>query len=107
MLNARYSRGRPDHSRSGRLETSQRALPGIDQFYRPKAAAVMGAVDVCNARWGRRTVVFALAGFDKSRPWSTEFEMGSSRYTTCIDELPAVGAGALSLDERLSKGGGS
>jgi hypothetical protein len=68
----------------------------------------MGAVDACNARWGGRTVVLAATGFAKSRSWSTKFGMRSPRYTMCIDELPAVGAfgaGAQSLDERLSKGG--
>lgn len=52
----------------------------------------MDAVDACNRRFGRGTVVSASAGQEKARSWSTKFEMRSPRYTTRLDELPVVRA---------------
>ena len=48
------------------LATSQRALPGVGQFDRKHSGALMAAMDQCNKRWGRGTVVLAAAGFQKS-----------------------------------------
>ncbi len=77
-----------------RLEASQRALPGVGQADRAKAAALMMALDHCNARFGRGTVVVAAAGQPASRRgWATKFEMRSPRYTTRLAEVPVVSAG--------------
>jgi hypothetical protein len=37
------------------------------------------------------TVVPTAGGFEKSRTWSTKFEMRSPRYTTSVAELPVTG----------------
>ena len=75
-----------------RLEASQRALPGPGQADRQKAAALMAALDRCNGRFGRGTVVVAAAGLAPARRgWATRFEMRSPRYLTCLAELPVVG----------------
>lgn len=74
------------------LARGQRALPGIGQFDRQHSASLMSALDACNTRWGRGTIVLAAAGFAKTRSWSTKFEMRSPRYTTRVDEMMAVSA---------------
>ena len=74
------------------LDASQRAIPGLGQFDRRQGAALMAALDACNARFGRGALVPAAAGFAAKRAWSTKFEMRSPRYTTRIDELPMVAA---------------
>ena len=71
-----------------KLAASQRAL--FDGFDRERSAALMGAMDTCNRRFGRGTVVPAAANVERRRSWSTKFQMRTPRYTTCIDELPAV-----------------
>ena len=71
-----------------RLATSQRAMPGLGQFDRERGAALMVAMDSCNARFGRGTVVPAAAGVAPRRNWATKFEMRSPRYTTRLAELP-------------------
>ena len=50
----------------------------------------MAAMDACNARFGRGSVVPARAGLQAKRTWSTKFEMRSPRYTTQIRELPTA-----------------
>ncbi|GEP09782.1 Y-family DNA polymerase [Methylobacterium gnaphalii] len=71
------------------LAASQRAL--IGQLDREHGAAVMAAMDACNARFGRGAVVPARAGLERARAgWSTKFEMRTPRYTTRIDELPVA-----------------
>jgi DNA polymerase V len=70
------------------LEDSQRALIGA--MDREHSASLMSAIDTCNNRWGRGSVVIAAAGISKQRGWSTKFEMRSPRWTTRIDELPVV-----------------
>ena len=74
------------------LAASQRAMPGLGQFDRERGAALMAAMDTCNARFGRGAVVPAATGFAPRRDWSTKFEMRSPRYTTRLDELPIVGS---------------
>lgn len=74
------------------LTASQRAIPGLGQFDREHGAALMSALDACNIRFGRGTVVPAAAGFAPARGWSTKFEMRSPRYTTRIEELLTVTA---------------
>lgn len=74
------------------LAASQRAIPGLGQFDREHGATLMSALDACNRRFGRGTVVPAAAGFAPARGWSTKFEMRSPRYTTRIEELPTVTA---------------
>ncbi len=75
-----------------RLASSQRALPGVGQQDRERSAALMQALDTCNRRFGRGTVVTASAGMPTVRSWSTKFEMRSPRYTTRLSDLPVVGA---------------
>ncbi len=73
------------------LADSQRALPGLGRLDREKGAALMTAVDECNRRFGRGSVVPGQAGVLPARSgWSTKFEMRSPRYTTRLDELPVV-----------------
>ena len=74
------------------LAASQRAFPGLGQLDREHGAALMGALDACNRRFGRGAVVPGSAGFATRREWSTKFEMRSPRYTTRVDELPVVAA---------------
>lgn len=74
------------------LNDTQRAIPGLGQFDREQGAVLTAALDACNRRFGRGTVVPASAGFAPQREWSTEFEMRSPRYTTRIAELPVVAA---------------
>jgi DNA polymerase V len=74
------------------LAASQRAFPGLGQLDREHGAALMGALDACNRRFGRGAVVPGSAGFAPRREWSTKFEMRSPRYTTRVDELPVVAA---------------
>jgi DNA polymerase V len=70
------------------LEASQRALiGGLD---RERSRPLMEALDDCNRRHGRGSVVLASSGWAKARSWSTKFDMRSPRYTTRIDELPTV-----------------
>ena len=54
----------------------------------------MEAMDACNARFGRGTVVPASAGLVEKRTWSAKFEMRSPRFTTRLGEVPVVAAGA-------------
>jgi DNA polymerase V len=73
------------------LAGSQRAL--IGRLDRERSASLMGALDACNARWGRGAVVPAQAGLERQRRgWATKFEMRTPRYTTRVDELPTVHA---------------
>ena len=75
-----------------KLAASQRALPGIGRLDREKASAIMAALDRCNGRYGRGTVVVAAAGLPPARAvWATKFEMRSPRYLSRLDELPVVG----------------
>ncbi|TXM65493.1 Y-family DNA polymerase [Methylobacterium sp. WL120] len=73
-----------------RLEASQRAL--IGQLDRERSGPLMAAMDACNARFGRGSVVPARAGLTDKRTWSTKFEMRSPRYTTQVSELPTARA---------------
>lgn len=67
-------------------------MPGLGQLDREQGAALMVALDACNRRFGRGTVVPAAAGLATKRAWSTKFEMRSPRYTTRLDELPVIAA---------------
>ena len=71
-----------------RLETSQRALIGRD---RERSRPLTNALDHCNRRHGRGSVVLASSGWVKARPWFTKFDTRSPRYTTRINELPTIG----------------
>ncbi|WP_338041769.1 DUF4113 domain-containing protein [Methylobacterium organophilum] len=53
---------------------------------------MMAALDACNARWDRGTVVPAQAGLDRACRWSMKFEMCSPRYTTQVAEVPTAWA---------------
>ncbi|GEP04012.1 Y-family DNA polymerase [Methylobacterium oxalidis] len=70
------------------LEASPRAL--IGRLDRERSEPLMAAMDACNARFGRGTVVPARAGVEKKRDWSTKFEMRTPRYTTQLSELPTA-----------------
>ena len=74
------------------LASSQRALPEMDLGDREASASLMAALDACNRRFGRGTVVPGAAGFAPRRAWSTRFDMRSPRYTTRLDELAVVKA---------------
>jgi DNA polymerase V len=52
--------------------------------------ALMQTMDSINARFGRGTLQFAVAGLKK--PWAMRSGMRSPRYTTCWSELPVVRA---------------
>ena len=72
------------------LQGAPRALIGA--LDRERGVRLMAALDACNRRFGRGTVVPAIAGMPESRGWQTRFEMRSPRYTTQIGELPRVRA---------------
>ncbi len=57
---------------------------------RPKSAALMHAMDGLNSRYGRNTVFPAGAGIE--RKWKLKAEHHSPRYTTRLDDVPAVRA---------------
>ncbi len=75
-----------------RLEDAPRAL--IGSLDRERSRRLMQALDACNGRFGRGTVVPAAAGFPTKRDWATKFERRSPRYTTRVEELPIAWAGA-------------
>ncbi len=55
------------------LVDSQRALPGLGRLDREKGAALMSAIDECNQRFGRGSVVPGQAGvLPARRGWTTE-----------------------------------
>lgn len=72
------------------LEAPQRAL--IGRLDRERSGPLMDALDACNCRYGRGSVVIASAGLVKDRSWSTKFDMRSPRYTTRVNELPTIRA---------------
>ena len=72
------------------LDESPRDM--IGQLDRERNAPLMAAMDACNARFGRGSVVPARAGLTEKRIWSTKFEMRSPRYTTQVGELPTAHA---------------
>ena len=65
----------------------------IDAFDRESSAKLMGALDACNRRFGRGTVILASTGLERQRKrWDTRFAQRSPRYTTRVDEIPVVRA---------------
>ena len=68
------------------LSHSPQALIGA--LDRERSGPLMAAMDACNARWGRGSVVPARAGLVSRRDWNTKFEMRTPRYTTRVNELP-------------------
>lgn len=72
------------------LLASPRAL--IGRLDRERSSPLMAAMDACNGRFGRGTVVPARAGLAEKRTWSTKFEIRSPRYTTQVTELPMARA---------------
>jgi DNA polymerase V len=68
------------------LEDAPRAL--IGQLDRERSAPLMAAMDACNARFGRGSVVPVRAELTEKRTWSMKFEMRTPHYTTQISELP-------------------
>lgn len=74
-----------------RLEETPRAL--IGRLDRERSGPLMAAMDACNRRWGRGSVVPGTAGVATARKdWTTKFEMRSPRYTTQLAELPTAWA---------------
>ncbi len=53
-------------------------------------AALMGALDAVNARWGRNTLKYAAAGVE--RPWKMRQLKLSPRFTTQWEDLPVAKA---------------
>ena len=70
------------------LILSQRAL--IGSFDRQRSLKLMTALDACNSRFGRGSVVPAASGLHEKRLWATKFEMRSPRYTTNVNEIPQI-----------------
>jgi DNA polymerase V len=70
------------------LSHSPRAL--IGGMDRERSGPLMAAMDACNARWGRGSVVPARSGLVTRREWNTKFEMRTPRYTTQVSELPVA-----------------
>ncbi|ACL58828.1 DUF4113 domain-containing protein [Methylobacterium nodulans] len=80
-----------------RLAESPRALFG--SLDRERGGALMAAMDACNRRFGRGTVVPARAGLEAKRRWATKFELRTPRYTTRLAEVPVVTAMAAPRPE--------
>ena len=55
---------------------------------KPKSAALMGALDQVNSRFGKKTLVLASEGM--KRPWQLRSDHRSPRYTTRLADLPVV-----------------
>jgi DNA polymerase V len=55
---------------------------------KPKSAALMGALDQVNSRFGKKTLVLASEGM--KRPWQLRSDHRSPRYTTRLTDLPVV-----------------
>ena len=55
---------------------------------RPGSDALMAALDAVNRRHGRKTLVLASEGFERS--WALRADHRSPRYTTRLGELPEV-----------------
>lgn len=58
------------------------------EVHRPKASAVMLALDQINDRFGKKTMVLASEGM--KRPWQLRSDHRSPRYTTRLSDLPVV-----------------
>ena len=67
---------------------SRQAL--IGRLDRERSGPLMEALDACNARWGRGSVIPARAGLTTKREWNTKFEMRTPRYTTQVSDLPVA-----------------
>ena len=70
------------------LAESPRAL--IGRRDREWSGPLMAALDTCNARWGRGSVVPARVGLATKREWNTKSEMRTPRYTTQVSDLPVA-----------------
>ena len=55
---------------------------------RPRDARLTDALDAINDRFGKKTMVLAREGVDRS--WATKADHRSPRYTTRISELPTL-----------------
>ena len=55
---------------------------------RPGSARLMAALDAVNDRFGKKTMVVASEGFERS--WGLRADHRSPRYTTRIGDLPVV-----------------
>jgi DNA polymerase V len=55
---------------------------------RPKSGALMNALDQVNDRFGKKTMILASEGMDRS--WQTRADRRSPRYTTRLSDLPVV-----------------
>ena len=55
-----------------------------------KSSALMSAMDIINAKFGKETIKLASTGIE--RKWTLKAEMRSPRYTTVWDEIPVVKA---------------
>lgn len=66
------------------------AQPSLFEASPPGSAKLMAAMDALNTRFGRNTVFPAAMGTDRN--WKLRADHHSPRYTTRLDELPAVRA---------------
>ena len=65
------------------LAASQRTL--IGRLDRERSTRLMGALDACNVRFGRGSVVPARARLaQQRRTWAKKFEMRTPRYATRV-----------------------
>lgn len=70
------------------LDSAPRALIGA--LDRDRGIRVMAAMDACNRRFGRGTVLPGTAALPRDRGWKTKFERLSPSYTTRLEDLPRV-----------------
>jgi len=73
----------------------------IDRLDRERSGPLMAAMDACNARFDRGSVVPAWARLERARgTWSTKLEMRSPRYTMQVGKLPTAMARRPTLRSR-------
>src|SRR5690606_23190592 len=58
------------------------------EFTRERDARLMSALDQVNDRFGKKSVVLASEGFDRS--WHVKADMRTPRYTTQLSEVPVL-----------------
>lgn len=67
----------------------------LDMFHtsdtHEKAVRLMQTMDSINRKMGRATIKLASEGVQEKQPWRMKQEMMSPRYTTCWEDLLAIG----------------
>lgn len=75
-----------DFSPASRVQTDLLGTVNLANIERSRAR--MGAIDVINARYGRRTICYAAENLGNA--WEPRRGLRSPRYTTAWDELPTA-----------------